>query len=99
MTEPHTLGKAILSEKTITGTTDFSLSVIEYKENPIFLDTIYTDELLLSAALSEIFGETFIKRATVRKKYEYVGSSIDRTPARQNMYVNPPNRQISTISK
>ena len=50
-----------------------------------------TDELMLSAALSEIFGGTSsIKREAVRKKYKYVGSSIDRTPARQNMYIHLP---------
>ena len=41
MTEPHTLGKANFSGNTITGTTNVSLSVIEYKENPILLDTVY----------------------------------------------------------
>lgn len=41
MAKPHTFGKAILSGNTITGISNISLSVIEYKENPIFLDTIY----------------------------------------------------------
>jgi C-terminal processing protease CtpA/Prc len=47
-----------------------------------------TDELLLSATLSKIFG-TAIQRRNVREKPETVGSSIDRTPARKNMYIDP----------
>ncbi|MDR0815042.1 MAG: hypothetical protein LBN37_04740, partial [Bacteroidales bacterium] len=40
--EAHTLG--IANDKTFSSTTDVSLSVVVYKENPILLDTVYTIE-------------------------------------------------------
>ncbi len=40
--EPHTLGKAIISNRTIIGVENVSLTVVEYKENPILLDTVYS---------------------------------------------------------
>jgi C-terminal processing protease CtpA/Prc len=43
ISEPHTLGLAVISENTITDIKDISLQVVEnYPENPILLDTVYT---------------------------------------------------------
>ena len=44
------------------------------------------DELMLSAALNHIFGENLIQRKNVALKTKIVGSSLDRYPARKNMY-------------
>ena len=51
------------------------------------------DELLLSTTINRIFGVSSLsKRATARKSPDIAGSSIDRTPARKNMYVTSPNQ-------
>ncbi len=50
-----------------------------------------TDELLLSTTIKYIFGETSAKRKSATPTYEIVGSSADRNPARQNMYIKLPS--------
>ena len=47
-----------------------------------------TDELLLATTLNEIFGTTGLSRNNVETKLDVIGSSIDLTPARKNMFIN-----------
>ena len=46
-----------------------------------------TDELLLAATLDLIFGNSTAEQKNVGDKTKIIGSAIDRTPARKNMYV------------
>jgi C-terminal processing protease CtpA/Prc len=53
------------------------------------------DELLLSTALDHIFGVTKRKRESIgmeNERYKIIGSSIDRTPVRKNMYIDLSHR-------
>jgi C-terminal processing protease CtpA/Prc len=59
-----------------------------------------TDEILLSATLDELFGKMqSIQRTNSRKIPEIVGSSIDRTPARKNMYIEIPRKLLTNEKK
>ena len=52
------------------------------------------DELLLATTIDDIFGIPRPKRANVGKRIEFIGSAIDKTPARENMYIIPHDRKI-----
>lgn len=47
-----------------------------------------TNELMLSETLNHIFGKTSLLRKTAEKKHQMIGSSVDRTPERKNMYID-----------
>ncbi|MDR2848632.1 MAG: hypothetical protein LBV39_05955 [Bacteroidales bacterium] len=47
------------------------------------------EEPMLQAAIDHIFERTSQVRRSNIKQYKHIGSSIDRTPARQNMLITP----------
>ena len=51
-----------------------------------------TNERLLAATLDMIFGKQPLKRQNIIAKPEIIGSSIDRFPARKNMYITPSHK-------
>jgi C-terminal processing protease CtpA/Prc len=53
-----------------------------------------TEELMLQTTLDVIFGTSRTRTKATNHIASFVGSSIDKTPARQNLNIFPKNREI-----
>jgi C-terminal processing protease CtpA/Prc len=76
---------------------DSDIEINEYDdENHVIKQLGDTDELLLKATINRILDINTKTVATKRadSKAVFVGSSVDRTPARQNQYISPKDMAI-----